>query len=120
MNAKRALSAFVIATVLFLCIASLGRCKIPPKTPGDTRCKAEMDATTCKKFQELLKMCGHDLVVMEGTAFATAKQAKQKTFAAILKCRDSKGNVMCVIVRYVKDNLAGIEIRPTGEKCTGM
>lgn len=120
MNARTALWAVVIATILFLGVASLGRCKITPKTPDDTLCRADLNTEQCQKFQDLIKTFGHDMTVIGGTSFATVKQLQTKTFSVWLKCRDDKGNVFLVGVHFIKDNLAGIEIKPTGERMTGM
>jgi glycyl-tRNA synthetase beta subunit len=83
---------------------------------GSTLCKADLDAAAVGRFQELIKAMGHDLKVLEGTALATADQVKAKTFTVFLKCVDEGGMVYVVTVCYVKDNLAGIKVKPTGER----
>jgi len=118
MKAKQAIWALVIATVLFLCVASTGRCA--KQKPGDVLCKAEMNAGTIKKYQDLLERFGHTLVVIEGTVYATVKEAKQHTFVAVLKCRDNKGNIYVVGVEYFKDDFQKVRIKPLGEKWTEM
>jgi hypothetical protein len=72
---------------------------------------------TIAKFQKFLIQFGHDkLKIIEGTAFATAKGAKQNTFVVMLKCVDQNCNVYVVGVSFIKDILKKIDIKPTGER----
>lgn len=120
MNAKRVLIILSILIAFCIFLTATGRCAIPKGTPGGVLCKADMDGPTCKKFQTLLRQYGHQMVVMEGVAYATVKQAKENTFVAVLKCRDCHGNIYVVGVYYLKDNFQRIEIQATGEKVTEM
>ena len=104
-----------IGVVVMVILSGIGHCK--PAVPGNTMCKADLDAKTIVKFQNLLIQCGHErLKIIEATVFATAKGVKEKTFIAMLKCVDRDCNVYAVAVSYVKDNLKKIDIKATGER----
>jgi hypothetical protein len=95
--------------------------KVQGNTPGDRLCKAELDDKALKRFQSLLSQYGHgDLRVIEGTAYALAKDLKAKTFVVCLKCVRPSGALYAVGVSFVKDQLAGIEIKPVGEQKTSF
>lgn len=110
----------LLAIILILALGKIAaHCAIPPGTPGSSLCKADLTADDCGRFQELLKSRGIDMRVIEGVAYATVAQLKQKTFTVFLRCACPQGNVHIVVISFVKDNLKTIETRPTGERMLG-
>jgi hypothetical protein len=108
-----------IIVVSLLIGFSVGHCAIPPGTPGNTLCQADLDGPTCAKFQAVLKQHGHDLQVLEGTAFGTVADLKHKTFVVILKCVDRGGFIHIVGIKFEKDKLKSIMVNPTEERNLG-
>jgi hypothetical protein len=118
-----------IVTVLSLLafIGSCGLCAAPPsmavkaKPPAqDTLMKADFDKAACERFTTLLHDFGHtELIVFEGFAVAKASELKANTFTAFMRCSDGKGNVVVVVVKFIKNDLAGIELKATGERRIG-
>ena len=111
----------LLIAVAMVCMVGISTCgtvdaKVEAATPGSTLCKAELDSDAVARFQGLITNFGHNLKVLEGTAFATAAQVKSKTFTVFLKCVDEGGMVYIVTVCFVKDNLAAIKVKPTGER----
>jgi len=112
------IAAFALAVVaLFILAAAIyGHGAVPPGTPGNTVCQADLDKEACGRFEKLVRSQGHDLRVLEGTAFATAAQVKKHTFVAILKCVDARCNIVLVYVKYLNDKFVSLKLVPTGER----
>lgn len=105
-----------LAVAMAILFASVGSCAIPPGTPGDTVCKAELTAAHCMNFQRELERREYDFKVLEGTAFSTAARLKHFTYTVILKCVDSKCNLYAVKVEVVKGKVDTIETQNLRER----
>jgi hypothetical protein len=113
--------AAAAVVVAFLLGYTVGHCAIPPGTPGSTMCQANLDEVSCARFQkQVLDARGYELKIIEGVAFATVAQVKQKTFTVFLKCVDPKCNVHIVTIKFIKDKLVSIDSEATGERIVGL
>ena len=92
------------------------------KPPASTNLmKADFDKEACERFTALLRNFGHtELTVVEGYAIAKASDLKVYTYVAFMRCTDGKGNVIVAVVKFIKNDLAGIQLQPTGERRIGM
>jgi len=115
---RKVLSTIIAVIItLTLCGAIAGHCAIPPGTPSDTLCKAELDSAACSRFQKFLSGKGHVFRVLEGVAFATAGGAREQTFLAVLKCVDPINYFIYIVaLRFEKGKLVSVDIKPTGER----
>ena len=93
--------------------------KIMPGTPSDTLCKADMDEEACRRFTKMLADFGHDLRVVEGVALGRVSQLEENTFVVFMKAVDDRGNLYDVVVKFIKDDLAGIKVTATSERRLG-
>jgi len=113
---KTLIIAIAVGVLAFVAGVTIGHGAIPPGTPSDTLCSAELDKAACLRFEKLIQSKGYDLKVLEGTAFATVAQVRKKTFTTFLKCIDEGYFVFVVRVEYVNDRLKSIKVEPTRER----
>jgi len=105
-----------LATVLLLGYA-VGHCAIPPGTPNDVMCSAELDSAACSKFQAILILRGYgSLRVLEGTAFGTVGDLKKMTYLVVLKCLNPKDFICVVKIAIVRNKAGRICVEPTSER----
>jgi glycine cleavage system regulatory protein len=95
----------------------VGNCTIPPGTPDDTMCLAELDKAACDRFQVVLNKLGYDhLTVFAGTAYATVADLKKSTYVVDLKCTDKAGIIYKIVVVVMDGNARIVEEERTQDR----
>ena len=120
MKAALKFAVCIVFVFVSMCGADLSSAVVPEDTPEDTLCKADLDQAACQRFTKMLTEFGHDLTVFEGSAFGKVSQLREKTFIVVMNCSDNLGNVYLVVVRFIKDDLASISVKPTGGRRIGV
>ena len=92
-----------VALALVLLMVAVSNCAIPPGTPGDTVCKAELTKDDIARFQKVFKRNNVDLRIVEGCAFGTVSDLRRKNYVVVLKCVNN-GSFIVVVTLGVRNN----------------
>jgi len=90
--------AMILAVVLafMLMMVAVADCKIPPGTPGDTVCKAELTEADCARFQKVFDKNKINLRILEGCAFGTVADLRKENYVVVLKCVNDQRFIVIV------------------------
>ena len=115
----RALVRIIMALAL---LVQVGTCNesyatIPPGTPGDTVCSAELSQADCSNFQRLFDRKDIGLRILEGCAFATVDSLRKKNYVVVLKCVNPQNFIVIVKLSVIRNrHIKVMEVEPTSER----
>lgn len=107
------IAIFIASLVVALCL-SVGVRQAP--CASDMSVTLLLDREVCHKFQQVLDGRGYGVRVVGAIVYGKVSQIKQKTYVALMRCVESKGNVFILGMAFRRGVIVKIHTRETGDR----